>query len=91
MSDETGISWTESTWNPWMGCTKVSDGCDHCYMFREQRQYGHDPEIVRHSKTKFTAPLKMDGSRLIFTCSWSDWFGNYPFEGEGYGQGGEPF
>ena len=70
----TAISWTESTWNPWIGCTKVSPGCDHCYMFREQRQYGNDPEIVRRSKTKFDAPLKMHGSRLIFTCSWSDWF-----------------
>ncbi len=74
MGDETGISWTDSTWNPWMGCTKVSAGCDNCYMFREQRQYGNDPEIVRRSKTKFSAPLKMDGQRLIFTCSWSDWF-----------------
>lgn len=70
----TAISWTEHTWNPWMGCTKVSAGCDHCYMFREQRQYGHDPEIVRRSKTKFRFPLTLDTPSLIFTCSWSDWF-----------------
>lgn len=70
----TGISWTEETWNPWMGCTKVSEGCDHCYMFREQRQYGNDPEIVRRSKTKFDFPLKLKNPSLIFTCSWSDWF-----------------
>lgn len=31
MSDRTGIEWTESTWNPATGCTKVSSGCDHCY------------------------------------------------------------
>lgn len=57
-----------------MGCTKVSAGCDHCYMFREQRQYGHDPEIVRRSKTRFNDPLRWRDPELIFTCSWSDWF-----------------
>lgn len=31
MADKTGISWTDSTFNPWMGCAKVSPGCDHCY------------------------------------------------------------
>lgn len=74
MGDETGISWTEATWNPWMGCTKVSPGCAHCYMFREQRQYGHDPELVRRSKTLFRAPIRWPDGKLIFTCSWSDWF-----------------
>lgn len=74
MGNTTGISWTEATWNPWMGCTKVSTGCDNCYMFREQRQYGNDPEVVRRSKTKFDAPLKLAKPSLIFTCSWSDWF-----------------
>ncbi len=74
VADETGISWTEATWNPWMGCTKVSEGCDNCYMFREQRQYGNDPELVRRSKTKFDAPLKWKQPKLVFTCSWADWF-----------------
>lgn len=74
MSQSTGIEWTQATWNPWRGCTKVSPGCDHCYMFRDQRRYGHDPEIVVRSKTTFTAPLKWAEPRLIFTCSWSDWF-----------------
>lgn len=31
MAEETGISWTDATFNPWMGCTKVGPGCDHCY------------------------------------------------------------
>lgn len=74
MSQKTGIEWTEATWNPWMGCTKVSAGCDNCYMFTEQRRYGHDPEVVRRSKTKFPDPLKWREPKLIFTCSWSDWF-----------------
>lgn len=74
MSETTAIEWTEATWNPWMGCTKVSAGCDNCYMFSEQRRYGHDPEVVRRSKTKFSDPLKWKEPKIIFTCSWSDWF-----------------
>ncbi len=31
MGDRTGIEWTDATWNPMTGCTKVSAGCDHCY------------------------------------------------------------
>ncbi len=74
MSDTTAIAWTDATWNPWYGCTKVSPGCAHCYMFRDQVRYGRDPEIVTRSKTKFNDPLKWKEPRLVFTCSWSDWF-----------------
>lgn len=74
MSDQTNIAWTESTWNPWYGCTKVSAGCDNCYMFRQMRQYGRDPEVVTRSKTKFAEPLRWTSPRRVFTCSWSDWF-----------------
>jgi protein gp37 len=31
LSDRTGIEWTDATWNPMTGCTKISAGCDHCY------------------------------------------------------------
>jgi protein gp37 len=74
MSATTGIEWTQATWNPWLGCAKVSPGCAHCYMFREQRRYGRDPEVVVRSKTTFGDPLKWSEGRLVFTCSWSDWF-----------------
>jgi protein gp37 len=74
MGEQTGIGWAGGTWNPWMGCTKIDPGCDHCYMFVEQRRYGQDPEKVRRSKTRFHAPEKWKDPRLIFTCSWSDWF-----------------
>jgi protein gp37 len=43
-------------------------------MFREQRRYGRDPEVVVRSKTTFNDPLKWKEPRLVFTCSWSDWF-----------------
>lgn len=74
MAATSAIEWTDATWNPWMGCERVSPGCAHCYMYREQRQYGHDPEALRRSKTKFFEPLRWTEARLVFTCSWSDWF-----------------
>jgi protein gp37 len=43
-------------------------------MYREQRQYGHDPSAIRRSKTKFREPMRWTDPRLVFTCSWSDWF-----------------
>lgn len=74
MGEKTAISWTNKTWNPWMGCIKVSQGCKNCYMYREQERYGHDPRDVRRSKTTFNEPLKWHDPALVFTCSWSDWF-----------------
>lgn len=74
MGKTTGISWTDSTWNPWMGCHKVSTGCKNCYMFREQEHYGNDPNVVRRSKTTFNDPLKWKEPKRIFVCSWSDFF-----------------
>ena len=74
MGAETGIGWTNKTWNPWHGCTPVSPGCDNCFMFQQKRQYGQDPEVVVRSKTTFDAPLRWHDPALVFTCSWSDWF-----------------
>ena len=74
MADRTAIQWTDATWNPWHGCAKVSPGCDHCYMFTEKKAYGQNPERVVRSKTKFRDPLKWTEPRLVFTCSWSDFF-----------------
>lgn len=88
MGESTAIEWTDATWNPWRGCDKVSPGCAHCYMFRDQRRYGKDPEtVVRAADPTFTAPfsvkwrgkalqIEMDEERRmrVFTCSWSDFF-----------------
>ncbi len=35
MGENSKIEWTDHTFNPWMGCTKVSAGCQHCYAERE--------------------------------------------------------
>ena len=80
MGERTGISWTQRTWNPWRGCTKISPGCKHCYMFRDQRRFGGNPSVVVRTKT-WGQPLKWQRSaarrgavEMVFTCSWSDWF-----------------
>lgn len=74
MSRKSPIEWTQATWNPWHGCIKVSSGCKNCYMYRDKVRYGQNPRLVRRSKTTFEDPLKWSEPRLIFTCSWSDWF-----------------
>lgn len=82
MGISTGISWAHSTWNPWVGCDKVSDGCKNCYAEREMKRYGRkfNGNVIRTSPATFNAPLKWArtgklpaGSR-IFVCSWSDFF-----------------
>lgn len=79
MGEKSLIQWCDATWNPWRGCNKVSPGCAHCYMFRQQKQYGRDPSVVvRAARATFNAPLKWTGpeweGKKVFTCSWSDWF-----------------
>jgi protein gp37 len=75
MGENTAISWTDHTWNPWVGCRKVSAGCRNCYMFRDQERYGSDPKVVRRTApATFDAPLRWKEPGLVFTCSWSDFF-----------------
>lgn len=40
MAEETAISWADATFNPWIGCTKVSPACDHCYAARDNERRG---------------------------------------------------
>lgn len=74
MAEDSAIEWTQATWNPWHGCHKISPGCAHCYMYRDKRRYGQDPATVVRSKTCFDAPQKWKEAKMIFTCSWSDFF-----------------
>jgi protein gp37 len=78
MGDRTNIAWTDRTWNPWQGCHRVSEACKRCYMFRDKRRYGHDPEtVVRSKPPTFRRPLSAkwrEEPRRVFTCSWSDFF-----------------
>lgn len=40
MTANSKIEWTDHTFNPWIGCTKVSPGCDHCYAESYAKRYG---------------------------------------------------
>ena len=80
MAANTGIAWTQKTWNPWAGCSRVSPGCRNCYMFTLLRRQGRDPAHVRRTNT-WADPLRWDAAAaaagtpaLVFTCSLSDWF-----------------
>ena len=67
-------------WNPWHGCTPTSEGCDHCYMYSQDRRRGLDPTRVTRNKNGFDYPLQRtrDGSykvragELIRICMTSD-------------------
>ena len=75
MAKNSGIDWTDHTWNPWQGCRKVSPGCLNCYMYRDKKRYGQDPATVIRSKpATFNSPLKWKDPAKVFVCSWSDFF-----------------
>lgn len=81
MSDNSKIEWTDATWNPVRGCTKVSPGCAHCYAetFAERFrgvpghpfEYGFDLKLVPE---KVPQPLAWRRPRRIFVNSMSDLF-----------------
>lgn len=43
MASKTSIEWTDATWNPVTGCTKISAGCDHCYAERFSERFRNVP------------------------------------------------
>ena len=81
MSKDSSIEWTEATWNPVTGCTKVSPGCAHCYAETFAERFrgveGHPYEMgfdLTLRPERLTLPLEWKGSRLIFVNSMSDLF-----------------
>ncbi|MEW6612726.1 MAG: phage Gp37/Gp68 family protein [Pseudomonadota bacterium] len=83
MGDNTAIEWTDATWNPVTGCTKVSDGCKHCYAERDWARLSANPATRYHGRA-FTnvrchddvlgLPLRWRRPRRIFVNSMSDLF-----------------
>jgi protein gp37 len=81
MSFESKIEWTDATWNPVRGCTKISPGCKHCYAetFAERfrgvpghpYEQGFDLKLVPH---KLADPLRWHSPKMIFVNSMSDLF-----------------
>jgi len=71
------IAWTDHTWNPWTGCSPVSEGCQHCYMERWAERSGRNAQEVKRSSDKvFMFPLnkRVKPGDHVFVCSLSDFF-----------------
>jgi protein gp37 len=81
MADNSSIEWTDATWNPVTGCTKISRGCDHCYAERFSERFrgvaGH-PFTTGFDLTlrpeRLEQPLQWRRPRMIFVNSMSDLF-----------------
>lgn len=88
MAENSGIAWTTHTWNPWIGCTKVSPGCDACYAkaWDDRFSEGHwGPGAPRRRTTisnwnhlrKWDRAARKSGVRpWVFVASLADFFDN---------------
>jgi protein gp37 len=81
MAENSKIEWTDATWNPVRGCTKISPGCKHCYAERFSERFrgveGHPYEQgfdLRLVPEKLEEPLRWRESKRIFVNSMSDLF-----------------
>ncbi len=81
MMGKTAIEWTDATWNPVTGCTKISAGCDHCYAERFAERWrgtqGHPYENgfdLTLRPERLDHPLQWRQPRMIFVNSMSDLF-----------------
>jgi protein gp37 len=81
MANNSGIEWTESTWNPLTGCTKISPGCKHCYAERMAKRlkamgqvnYANGFKLTMHEHV-LEKPLEWKKPQFIFVNSMSDLF-----------------
>jgi len=96
MATNSKIEWTEHTWNPWIGCTKVSVGCDHCCAEAWCKRWGHDFDIVtRTNPATWRQPLAKDRQGnykwkpgdTVFVNTLSDFWhpSSDPWRDEAYG------
>jgi protein gp37 len=83
MSDKSAIEWTDATWNPTTGCSKVSPGCAHCYAETLSLRFGRSTkpwtpanavENVTIHPARFDMPLSWREPKRIFVDSMSDLF-----------------
>ncbi len=83
MGYQSTIEWTEATWNPVAGCSKVSSGCAHCYAEALSLRFGHSTkpwteanarENVRLHPDRLEQPLRWRRPRMVFVNSMSDLF-----------------
>lgn len=80
MGQKTKIQWTDSTWNPAVGCTPASPGCDNCYARSMIKRYAGcpgwpgSPGEVTLFPDRLEIPFRWKKPRRIFVCSMSDLF-----------------
>lgn len=81
MADNSSIEWTDATWNPVTGCTKITRGCDNCYAERFAERFRGVPNHPFETGFDLTLrpgrllqPLGWKRSRMIFVNSMSDLF-----------------
>jgi protein gp37 len=81
MAEHSGIEWTDATWNPVRGCTKISPGCKHCYAetfaerFRGVKGHPYEQGFdLRLVPEKLAEPLRWRAPKMIFVNSMSDLF-----------------
>ncbi len=81
MSDHSKIEWTDATWNPLRGCTKISPGCKHCYAETFAERFRGVPDHpyergfdLRLIPAKLSEPFEWSGPRTVFVNSMSDLF-----------------
>ena len=74
MAERSAIEWTDSTWNPVTGCSKVSPGCKHCYAERITERFGQRFTDVQLHPARLALPLRWRRPRRIFVNSMSDLF-----------------
>ena len=81
MADNSAIEWTDATWNPVTGCTKITRGCDNCYAARFAERWrgvkGHPYEQgfdLREWPERLDQPARWKAPRMIFVNSMSDLF-----------------
>lgn len=81
MADKSAIEWTDATWNPVTGCTKITRGCDNCYAARFAERWRGIPDHPFSTGFDLTLrperleqPIKWKRPRMIFVNSMSDLF-----------------
>jgi protein gp37 len=85
MADSTKIGWCDATWNPWIGCSKVSAGCAHCYAERDfdhrhkKAKWGPSGTRVLTSEDNWKKPLKWNRQQYDRkTCHLANHFSDAP-------------
>lgn len=82
MADKSNIEWTDSTFNPWIGCTKVSPACEHCYAEvstpsrTRSVKWGAGQPRQRTSAGNWAMPLRWN-AKPFYACESCGWRGEY--------------